>query len=355
MNENHKELISMVLTVGIIGLSLFIIHRFIPSLIWAAIIVIATFPLYERWRHFFRGRDNLSAFLFTTLIGLLILLPLSWLLGILIKELQIFINFLQGINQQGGAAPEFLKSLPFVGDDLVTYWDTNIGKPGMIKSLLSNIHLSLTPTSYYVKQIGSNLAHRSVQVGFTLLSLFFLYRDGDKLLSQIYQVGEYCLGKRWFRYADRLPKALRATVNGTVVVGLGVGILMGICYGLVGFPAPTLVGFVTALAAMIPFVVPIVFVSVATILFSIGSMIGAIIVLIWGTLVMFVADHFIKPALIGGAIELPFLAVLFGILGGVETLGLLGLVVGPLVMVLFVTLWQEPQLAPFVISKNPTK
>jgi predicted PurR-regulated permease PerM len=73
-------------------------------------------------------------------------------------------------------------------------------------------------------------------------------------------------------------------------------------------------------------------------------MIGAIIVLVWGTLVMFVADHFVKPVLIGGAIELPFLAVLFGILGGVETLGLLGLFVGPLVMVLFMTLWQEPQI-----------
>ena len=65
---------------------------------------------------------------------------------------------------------------------------------------------------------------------------------------------------------------------------------------------------------MIPFVVPIVFIIVAIILFSLGNMIGAIIVLVWGTIVMFVADHFIKPVLIGGAIELPFLAVLFGIL-----------------------------------------
>lgn len=345
MNENHKELMSIGLTLGIIGLSLFIIHRFIPSLVWASIIVIATYPLYKKWRCLFGNKENLSALLFTTLIGLLFLLPLSWLLGILIKEIQIFINFLQDLNQQGGAAPEFLRKFPFVGYDLVDYWDKNIGKPGMIRGLLSNIHLSLTPTSYYVKQIGTNLAHRSVQVGFTLLSLFFFYRDGDKLLLQVYQVGEYCLGERWFRYADRLPKALSATVNGTIVVGLGVGILMGICYVLVGFPAPTLAGFITALAAMIPFVVPIVFITVAIILFAFGSMFGAIIVLIWGTLVMFIADHFIKPVLIGGAIELPFLAVLFSILGGVETLGLLGLFLGPVVMVLFVTLWQEPQIA----------
>lgn len=353
MNENHKELISMGLTIGIICLTLFIIHRFIPSLIWAAIIVISTYPLYKKWRAFFAEHDNVSALLFTLLIGLLFLLPLSWLVRILVKELQIFINFLQDINQQGGAAPMFIRNIPLVGNELVSYWNENIGQPGKIRDLLSNIHLSLTPTSYYVKQIGINLAHRSVQVGFTLLSLFFFYRDGDKLLSQVYLVGEYCLGSRWFRYADRLPKALSATVNGTIVVGLGVGILMGICYVLVGFPAPTLTGFITALAAMIPFVVPIVFTIVALVLFSVGSTVGAIIVIVWGTLVMFVADHFIKPVLIGGAIELPFLAVLFGILGGVETLGLLGLFLGPVVMVLFVTLWQEPQSLHF--TKKPIR
>ena len=346
MNESHKELISMGLTVGIIVLTIFIVHKFIPSMTWAAIIVIATYPLYKRWRNFFGEKDNLSALLFTILMGLLFLLPLSWLVGILIKESQLFFNFLQQINKDGGAAPDFFKNLPFIGSDLVKYWDDNIGKPGNIKSSLSNLHLTITPTSYYIKQIGANLAHRSFQVGFTLLTLFFFYRDGDKLLLQVHQIGEYCLGDRWFRYSDRLPRALRATVNGTIVVGIGVGILMGVCYGLVGFPAPTLTGFITALAAMIPFVVPVVFVAVALILFSSGSVIGAIIVLIWGTLVMFVADHFIKPVLIGGAIELPFLAVLFGILGGVETLGLLGLFLGPMVMVLFVTLWQEPQSGP---------
>lgn len=343
INKNHRELISIGLTVGIVALSLFIIHKFIPSMIWAAIIVIATYPLYTRWRRLFGSQHNLSALLFTTLIGLLFLVPLSGLVGILIKETQLFFNFLQQINRDGGAAPQFLNHVPLFGNELIKYWDINLGKPGHVKTALSNLHITLTPASYYIKQIGFNLAHRSFQVGFTLLSLFFFYRDGDKLLREVNYVGEFCLGDRWFRYFDRLPKALRATVNGTIVVGLGVGVLMGICYVLVGFPAPTLTGFITALAAMIPFVVPVVFIVVALVLMSMGSLIGGIIVLVWGTLVMFVADHFVKPVLIGGAIQLPFLAVLFGILGGVETLGLIGLFLGPIIMVLFITLWQEPQ------------
>lgn len=343
MNENHKELVSICLTIGIVGLAGFIIHRFIPSMLWAAIIVIATYPLYQRWQWLFGRRQNLAAFLFTSILTLLLMAPISWLVTLLVKELQLFINYLQVMNRQGGQAPEFIKDFPVIGGEIIAYWDENFGQPGYLKSFLSNLHLSLTPASYYLKQIGISLAQRSFQLGFTVLSLFFFYRDGALLFQQVNVIGESCLGGRWYRYASRLPSALRATVNGTIVVGIGVGLLMGLCYGLVDFPAPTLLGFITAFAAMIPFVVPIVFIVVALILFAGGKLIAAIVVLIWGTTVMFVADHFIKPVLIGGATQLPFLAVLFGILGGVETLGLLGLFVGPIIMVLFVTLWHESQ------------
>lgn len=344
MNESHKELISIGLTISIVAFALFIIHRFIPSIVWAGIIVIATYPLYKRWRALFGQYHNTSALLFTIVLSLILLVPLSWLVSILVKELQLFINYLHSINRYGGQAPALLNQFPVINKELMSYWDTHIAQPGSLRHLLSDMHLSLTPASYYIQQIGKNLAHRGFQLGFTFLTLFFFYRDGDKLFQQINLIGEYCLGKRWFRYADRLPQALRGTVNGTILVGLGVGILMGFCYLLIGFPAPTLTGFITALAAMIPFLVPIVFAIVALVLLSAGSMVSAIIVIVWGTVVMFVADHFIKPVLIGGAIELPFLAVLFGILGGVETMGLLGLFVGPIIMVLFITLWQEPAL-----------
>jgi predicted PurR-regulated permease PerM len=343
MNENHKELISIGLTVIIVAMALFIINRFVPSLVWASIIAIATYPLYKKWRNYFGSWVNTSALLFTLILVFLLLLPLSWFLTILFKETQLFLTYINQINSAGGEAPSFLQELPVIGNDLVSSWDAHIGQPGNVKDFISNLHLPIYSTGNYIKIVGGNLMHRSVQLGFTLLSLFFFYRDGDILNSEINKIGQYCLGARWFRYADKLPKALRATVNGTIVVGVGVGVLMGVCYGLIGFPAPTLMGFVTAFAAMIPFVVPVAFGIVAIILLIKGSMMSAIFVIVAGTIVMFIADHFIKPVLIGGAIQLPFLAVLFGILGGVENLGLLGLFVGPIIMVLFVTLWYESQ------------
>jgi|TARA_R110002126_G_scaffold187410_1_gene336035 predicted PurR-regulated permease PerM len=343
MNNNHKEWISITLTVSVLFFTLFIIHRFIPSLVWAGIITIATYPMYRRWRRLFGNYHNVSAFLFTTVLALFFVIPLSWLISVLVKELQVFLNYLQILNRHGGEVPDFIQNIPFFGKDVVSYWDKNLSEPGHIKHLITNLHGSLTPASHYVRRISLNVAHRGFQISFTLLILFFFFRDGEHMIKTINQVGGNCLGGRWYHYAHKLPKALRSTVNGTILVGVGVGILMGFCYAWVGAPGPTLLGFLTGASAMIPFLVPIVFAVVAGILWAHGGALGALIVIVWGTLVMFTADHFVKPVLIGGAIQLPFLAVLFGILGGVETLGLLGLFVGPIIMVLFITLWQESE------------
>jgi predicted PurR-regulated permease PerM len=343
MDKHYTQLLSGLLTTAVVTFAVLILHRFIPSLLWAGIITITTYPLYQRWRVFFGPYRNLSALLFTGMLTVLILAPVSWMISILVRELQVLVNYLLWTNQYGSEAPYVLQQIPGFGKEATAYWDTYLGHPGAIKLALSNLHVTLAPWSQLIRQVSINVMHRGVQMGFTLLILFFFYRDGDALTESIHCIGENYLGKRWSRYAHRLPLALRGTVNGTIFVGIGVGMVMAICYELVGVPGPTLLGFLTACAAMIPFVVPVVFLLIAAFLWCNGGLAGAIIVLVWGTVVMFVADHFIKPALIGGAIQLPFLAVLFGILGGVETLGLLGLFVGPIAMVLFVTLWNEAQ------------
>ncbi len=108
MNEGHKELISITLTISIVALTLFIIHRFIPSIIWAGVVVIATYPLYRSWLALFDKQKNLAAFLFTSILALLVIIPISWLAGLLIKETQLFISYLQTINREGGKLLLFL-------------------------------------------------------------------------------------------------------------------------------------------------------------------------------------------------------------------------------------------------------
>lgn len=92
---------------------------------------------------------------------------------------------------------------------------------------------------------------------------------------------------------------------------------------------------------MIPFGAPLVFGCAALILLAGGAVVPAVVVLAAGFVVTFVADHFVRPALIGGTTRLPFLWVLLGILGGVETFGLLGLFLGPAVMAALILLWRD--------------
>ncbi len=134
---------------------------------------------------------------------------------------------------------------------------------------------------------------------------------------------------------------MHGTVDGLVLVGLGEGVLMGIAYAIAGVPHPTLLGGLTAVAAMVPFVVTFVFIGVGLILLAQGSVVPAVVIVLLGTVVVLVADHLIRPALIGGATRLPFLWVLFGILGGVETWGIVGLFIGPALMAALILLWRE--------------
>lgn len=135
--------------------------------------------------------------------------------------------------------------------------------------------------------------------------------------------------------------AVRGTVNGLVFVGMGEGAVLGLAYVVLGVPHPVLFGGMTAVLGMIPFGAPLIFCICALVLLSQSGLIPALVLVGIGTLVVFVADHFIRPVLIGGAVKLPFLWVLLGILGGLEEFGLVGLFLGPAVMAALIALWRE--------------
>ncbi len=108
-----------------------------------------------------------------------------------------------------------------------------------------------------------------------------------------------------------------------------------------GLPHPTLFGLFTAILAMVPFGAALAFCVAGVVLLAIGKTVGAVVVVVLGFVVSFVADHFLRPVLIGGATRLPFLWVLLGILGGVEAWGLVGLFLGPAIMAALILLWRE--------------
>jgi predicted PurR-regulated permease PerM len=138
-----------------------------------------------------------------------------------------------------------------------------------------------------------------------------------------------------------MVSAARATVVGIVLVAVGQGVVMGVVYAMAGAPHATLLGAATGMFAMVPFAAPIIFAIASLLLVSQGGTVAAITVFVVGFVLLFIADHFVRPLIIGDGARLPFLWVLLGILGGIESFGLLGIFLGPTLMAALCALWRD--------------
>jgi len=174
-----------------------------------------------------------------------------------------------------------------------------------------------------------------------LLALFFLLRDADGLTERLRVASRRAIGPAGERVGLQMIRQVQGTVNGLVLVGLAEGLILGVAYWIAGVPHAALFGLMTGLLAMVPFGATIAVGVSALALLAAGKAVAAVVIAAVGLLVTFVADHFVRPVLIGGATRLPFVWVLFGILGGVETFGLVGLFVGPAVLAALILLWRE--------------
>ena len=330
-----------VLALLLAGLGIWTLHRYLPALIWAAILAIAVWPLYQRaLRHWPPGKHNiLLPSVFTLALALMFLVPMVLVAVQAGKEMHILYESIAKARTDGIPAPEWLAHLPVGSQQATGWWQDNLTNPDSAKALLQKARQSEFVTNS--RELGGEIAHRVVLFGFTLLTLFFLFKDGDRFGAQLKQASERAFGPAGERVGRQMIASVHGTVDGLVLVGLGEGFIMGVGYVIAAVPHPTLFGLFTAIAAMVPFGAPLVFGIAAALLLVQGSMVSAIVIAALGMVVTFVADHFVRPTLIGSATRLPFLWVLLGILGGVETWGLLGLFLGPAVMAALMLLWRE--------------
>jgi predicted PurR-regulated permease PerM len=319
-------------------LAIWTLWSFLPALGWAAVLAIATWPVRE-WLVRNGASPTGAAILLTGAVGLLIVVPLIIVVIEGTRESLLIVRWMRELRQTGIAAPEWLSPLPFVGGYLATWWQEHLANAEAARALLGRAEsLSI---GQWTRHLGHELVHRLIILGFTLLSLLFVYRDGPGIALQIRNVADRLLGGSARRYGQDAIAAVRATVNGLVLVGLAEGAVLGIAYLIAGVPHPLLFGFGTGILATVPFGAPAVFIIACFILLAQARVTAAVLLLLFACLVVFVADHFVRPVLIGMSARLPFLWVLLGIFGGLEAFGLLGLFLGPAIMAATLTLWRD--------------
>jgi predicted PurR-regulated permease PerM len=335
-----------VLAAALVVLGVYTLWSFLGALVWAGIFAIALWPTYCKAQSRFSQKfpAPLLPALFTLAVALVFIVPLG-LVGIqLAREAHDAADWVRNVQQHGLPEPELLHHLPFGQAQISSWWDQNLADPGSAGEWVErSTHGRVADVS---RVVGRQLAHRLTLFVFTLLTLFFLFKDGAAVTQQLRTAAARAFGPRGERVGRQIIASVHGTVNGLVLVGLGEGFLLGLVYGIAGVPHATVFGALTAVAAMVPFAAPLVFGIAALLLLANGSIAWAILVLVMGFAVTFVADHFIRPVLIGGATRLPFIWVLLAILGGVEAWGLLGLFVGPAIMAALILLWREWVGAP---------
>lgn len=330
-----------------------VLHSFLALLMWAVVLAISTWPAYEHLitRPRLQKHKLWVGIGLTLSIAALILLPLTYSLSRLLQETSNLEHSLTAIQQAGLPPPVGLATVPVIGHWLNVAWQSVLGSQAAAKASLD--WLLGSNVFAYGKDLAGQLVHRFFGFLTVLLTLLFVYQHGDRLARQILASGLKLFGDQGLRYLSHATSSVRATVNGMVLIGLSKGVLLGLAYAFVGLSNPALLGALTGIFALIPFAAKLIFGACAFTLLADGQLAEAGGLFVYGMILTLIADNYVRPALIGGAIKLPFIWTLLGIFGGMENFGLLGLFLGPALMAVLLSIWRD-WLAEMAKAQEPT-
>ncbi len=337
-----NEAILRALLVAIIAAGLFFFIGFLVPGLAALIICFASWPIYQRLLRACDGNTTWAASLALSAMVLGIVIPLAMVFSYALDEVREWIRWLTFANENGAPVPDWLTAVPMMGPTLAEQWEIYLGEPhqlGQVLSLVSGAQIS--GISRWVLVFGWGTAGLLLTLLFMLITLFFLYKDGHIMSRQLDTLGERILPERWHQFSRVVPATVTSTVVGMTVIAIGEGIILGIAYWIAGVPSPVAFGVLTGFMALIPGGAPLIFSVISIYLLGTGEMAAGVGLFLWGSVELFVVDKTIRPRLVGGPVKLPFLPTFFGLIGGVKTMGIIGLFVGPVLMALLVSIWRE--------------
>lgn len=330
----------LLLLVVLAGIYFF--YGFVVPVLAALVIGFASWPLYRDLLKLTNGNTKWGASIALLAILVFLIVPIFIAVGYAFDELKVWLRWTYEANKVGASVPHWLASLPFVGEWVSEQWNRHLGQPGAIGELIQIVSGANIGNIYRaVMAAGGGAFHLLLTLLFMLIALFFVYKDGAAFASQVDVIGERILPARWERISRVVPATISSTVTGMTLIAIGEGIVLGLAYWVAGVPSPVTLGVITGIMALIPGGAPLCFTLVSVYLVASGHMIEGIALFVWGTVELFIVDKTLRPRLVGGPIKLPFLPTFFGLVGGVKTMGFLGLFLGPVLMALLVAIWRE--------------
>ncbi len=332
----HKTtLLSLVLIISVLFLTM--IHQFLMAIFMAGLFSAMVHPTYTWLNHKLDDRENLASILTVLGIILLVLIPLTALIGVIISQAisvgQSVTPWVQGFIDEPTALTVLLEKVPYY-EDILPYRDVIIQKAGELVG---------TVTKYLIDSLSSftkltmNVIFSSIIM---LYVMFYFLTMGDILLKKIL----YFLpldDDDEQRLLNRFTSVTRATIKGTLIIGMIQGTICGIAFAIAGIEGPAFWGSVMAVMSIVPaFGTAIIWFPALIILALTSDWTGVITLGVLCGALAGNLDNIIRPRLVGKDTEMHDLFVLFGTLGGLTMFGLLGIIIGPIVAALFITIWE---------------
>jgi predicted PurR-regulated permease PerM len=330
------------LLILIVAAGIYFFHGFLVPVLAALVIGFASWPLYRKLLKNVGGNTTVGATIAIILIITFLIVPIVIAASYTASEIREWFGWAVEANRYGAPVPAWISGMPGVGVWLTEQWTKYIGTPGAIGEVIQLVSGANIGNIYRaVLAAGNGAFHLILTLLFLLIALFFVYRNGASFSKQVDLLGERILPTRWERISRVVPATISSTVTGMTLIAIGEGIILGIAYWIAGVPSPVTLGVLTGVMALIPGGAPLSFTLVSIYLVASGSVAAGVGLFVWGSVELFIVDKTIRPRLVGGPIKLPFLPTFFGLVGGVKTMGFLGLFIGPVLMALLVAIWRE--------------
>lgn len=323
--------------------AIWVLAPFVAALLFAAILCLSTWPLFDRLETRLKGRTTLAALLATLILALAVLVPMSYLAATIADGVGQLITLLRPwFESADHAPPDWLAGLPLVGEQLDAYWR----KLASNQAELTNLGKQLfEPTRRFLLAAAGLIGQGLLELTLVVFITFFFYRDGRTLAARLSRLADKLGGGLGARMLQLTQSTIMGVMIGIVGTAAAQGIVALVGFLIAGVPAALLLGAVTFFLSMIPVGPPLIWGGAAWWLYDQGQTGWAIFMLVYGLVVISSVDNFVKPILISRTASLPILLIALGVFGGVLAFGFVGIFLGPVILALGLTLvdlWTRP-------------
>jgi len=335
-----RDLTRTTLAVLFIGLliaaNFWILKPFLPSLVWAAIIVVATWPLLLRLQSLLGGKRGAATAIMTLGLLALLIVPILFAVITILDNVERAKDLVKAIETQGlPPMPAWVSGIPLIGSKIEAAWSelAAAGQEGLAARLAPHVKEIV---SWFVDQAGG-IGMMIVQFLLTVIISAILYSVGESTADAVRRFARRLAGQRGDDVTVLAGKAIRGVALGVGLTALVQSVLGGIGLAVAGVPAAAVLTAVMLLLCIAQLGPVLVLAPAVIWLFWGGQTLWGTALLFW-TVIVATMDNFLRPVLIKKGADLPLLLIFAGVIGGLLAFGIIGLFIGPVVLAVTYTL-----------------